>query len=149
MRSFTFLLLALITLPAHAAPCPTPAENLLHLHTELMVIALTCHQSSTGEDLIAAYTTFTNKNIAPLHAAESTIIGRDKTPAHLDKLRTSMANVLAQQAATQSAPIFCAANRDKPVTFAAISPEQVRAEANFPQNSCSPHPITQNMQIAP
>ncbi|MDD5586096.1 MAG: hypothetical protein PHY92_03950 [Alphaproteobacteria bacterium] len=110
-----------------AAHCYSPteveAEQLLRLHSELMVITVTCHVSSTGQDLVGAYTGFTRNNIGPLHEAEQTMIsyykkayggkGIDK----LDRLRTQLANEYGQEIADVSAPAFCKAKRDKVIAL--------------------------------
>ncbi len=46
------------------------AEQLLRLHSELMVITVTCHTGSRGENLVPAYTTFTQEHLAALHNAD-------------------------------------------------------------------------------
>ena len=136
-RIILTFLWVILSLPAAAAPrCMTSseiqAEALLRLHSELMVIAVTCQQGSAGEDLASAYATFTRDNIAALHDAEKVMIARYKKTggvARLDTLRTQLANEAGLQAAKQSAPVFCAAQRDKVVALAAMPPEQVRQEA--------------------
>jgi hypothetical protein len=113
--------------PAFAAPTcysPTelPAEHLLRLHSELMVITVTCRQGSQGEDLVAAYTGFTNRNIIVLHNAEQTMIRFYGGPGgkgvqKLDTLRTKLGNEYGQKIADMSAPAFCGAYRDRVVSF--------------------------------
>lgn len=132
-------LLALAAAPAFAAPaCYSPtqleAEQWLRLHSELMVITVTCREGSSGENLPAAYGDFTHKNIAVLHDAEQTMIayykahgGGDAT-ASLDRLRTKLGNEFGQKSADMSAPAFCAAYRDKVWQFDAASPVDVGNE---------------------
>lgn len=113
--------------PALAAACYSPdeiaAEQTLRLHSELMVITVTCHYSSTGQDLVGAYTGFTRKNITRLHDAEQTMIRHyEKTSgkgavSRLDRLRTLLANEYGQQIANVSAPAFCANERDKVIAM--------------------------------
>lgn len=110
--------------PAMAAPpCystqEAEAEQLLRLHSELMLIALTCRQSNSGRDLIKAYTQFTSRNVAKLHEAEA-VMSRyyEKTAkgqgiSRLDKLRTRLANECGQEMARESAPSYCAVRRDR------------------------------------
>ncbi len=110
------------------------AENVLRLHSELMVITVTCHQGSHGEDLVKAYTGFTQNNIDRIRDAEQTMVayykgayggkGVDK----LDKLRTQLANEYGQQIANVSAPQFCAEKRDKVLVLYGASPEAVSGE---------------------
>jgi hypothetical protein len=116
-------LLFLLSSARAADQCYSPgemdAEHLLRLHSELMVITVTCHQGSKGENLVPAYTSFTHTNLKALHAAEQTMIayyhstyGGDGTPK-LDELRTRLGNEYGQKIAKMSAPIFCAMYRDK------------------------------------
>jgi hypothetical protein len=108
--------------PACYSPAELEAEHLLRLHSELMVITVTCHVGSQGEDLVAAYTGFTNTHIKQLHEAEQTMTkyyngqGRDGEE-QLDKLRTKLANEFGQKIADLSAQPFCDAYRDKVVAF--------------------------------
>lgn len=119
-----FLIVMLLASPAQAGtPCysaqEAEAEQLLRLHSELMLIALTCRQSSSGRDLIKAYTQFTSRNVVKLHEAEA-VMSRyyEKTAKgqgipRLDKLRTRLANECGQEMAMESAPSYCAVRRDR------------------------------------
>jgi hypothetical protein len=129
----------LLNFPTLAAnQCYTPeelrAEHLLRLHSELMVITVTCHQSSVGEDLVPKYTGFTKTNIGMLHNAEQTMVHFYKTHfsgdgvERLDTLRTKLGNEYGQKIADQSAPVFCNESRDKVVNFYLAGPQQVDAE---------------------
>ncbi len=139
------LTLALLTLanPVHAAkskdsrcysPVEIEAEQLLRLHSELMVITVTCKMSSTGQDLVAAYTGFTRNNINALRDAEQTMTGYFKKTYggkgvdRLDKLRTTLANEYGQEIANVSAPVFCAQRRDRVISFYGASPATVQGE---------------------
>lgn len=135
-----FLVLALVGLvPAAAsAACYTPeqvrAEQWLRLHSELLVITLTCKQASDGRPLPDFYVAFTHKNIDPLHRAEATMTSYYKASAkgsavsHLDTLRTKLGNEFGQKAGRMTAPQFCLAYRDKVAQFAAAPPRVVEAQ---------------------
>lgn len=126
-----FILAAALTVFAFSAQaadrCYAPeqvrAERLLRLHSELMVITVTCRQSSTGRDLVGAYSGFTNRNIAALREAEEILTGYYRAAYggngvdRLDTLRTKLANEYGQQIADASAPIFCGARRDKVIAM--------------------------------
>jgi hypothetical protein len=138
--------LALLPFSALAAnACYTPAqmqaEHLLRLHSELMVITVTCAKGSGGEDLPAAYGDFTKKNIHVLHEAEQTMIAYYREHAkgdpleHLDRLRTILANEFGQRSANMSAPVFCGTYRDKVVQMDAASPADVQNEVERMQIS--------------
>jgi len=133
------LALMAAAVPAFAAnTCYTAeqmeAEQLLRLHSELMVITVTCRQGSQGEALPAAYGDFTHRNIRMLHDAEQTMIAyfRDNQSGdpveHLDRLRTILANEFGQKSATMTAPEFCTAYRDKVLAYDAATSADVLNE---------------------
>lgn len=137
LHLFLFSLFLFAACPAFAAcygPAERHAEQLLRLHSELMVIAATCRTGSDGEDLPSAYGEFTQANLGPLQDAERTMIFYYQTHAkgdpvsHLDRLRTLLGNEFGMKSAKMSAPAFCAAYRDKPLLFAAASPASVEDE---------------------
>jgi hypothetical protein len=115
------------------SPAELEAEHLLRLHSELMVITVTCRQSSDGDSLVPAYTGFTKHNISALHEAEQIMTnyyeshggdGEDR----LDKLRTKLANEFGQKIANMSSQPFCDAYRDKVVDFYHASAGDVATE---------------------
>lgn len=138
MMIFAVMLLVAVSPPHAAARCYDPdevrAEQLLRLHSELMVITVTCRQGSLGRDLPGAYAKFTRDNIAALHDAEAKLIAFYKRNYggngidRLDKLRTRLANEYGQQVANLSAPIFCAQRRDKVATLCDAQPTAVADE---------------------
>lgn len=119
------LLGAVLAAPAKAqsprcySPQEIEAEQTLRLHSELMVITVTCHRGSRGEDLVRAYTGFTRNNIDRLRQAEAAMTAYYKKNyggdgvERLDRLRTLLANEYGQQIADESAPSFCKSRRDK------------------------------------
>ena len=125
MRFFPCLIAALLlsTQAFASVPCYAPeemqAEQLLRLHSELMVIAVSCRYGSNGQNLVSAYTSFTRNNLADIRQAEQTLRAYyaknfgDKTNKRLDELRTRLGNEFGQQMANVSAPAFCAQRRDK------------------------------------
>jgi hypothetical protein len=130
------LMAAALAAPAFAAPqCYSPAdlqaEEVLRLHSELMVIAVTCRQGSRGQDLVSAYTGFTRDNIGMLRQAEQTMIhyyqgtvGGDGI-ASLDELRTKLGNEYGQMSADASAPVFCQRMRDMVLNYYYATPLQI------------------------
>lgn len=97
------------------------AEQLLRLHSELMVATVTCRYGSGSEDLASAYTAFTRNHINEIKAAEGTMVdfyrnadGGDAV-TKLDRLRTMLANEFGQKIASLSAPVFCSSYRDRVV----------------------------------
>lgn len=131
----TFCLLALMIFApasAHAAtkcysPIEMQAEKVLRLHSELMVITVTCKKGSMGEDLVRAYTGFTQGNIGLLRESEAAMTSYYKKAYggkgvdRLDTLRTQLANEYGQEIADMSAPAFCARKRDRVLALAHAS----------------------------
>ena len=140
MKTLLFVLGAILFTAATAmadqtcySPAELEAEHLLRLHSELMVITITCRQGSEGESLTPAYTGFTKRNIATLHKAEHTLVnyfneqgrsGQDE----LDHLRTKLANEFGQRIANMSSQPFCDAYRDKVLEYYRASPGAIETE---------------------
>jgi hypothetical protein len=131
--------LTVAALPAVAAPAcyssaEVQAEQVLRLHSELMVITVACRQGSMGEDLVRAYTGFTRNNINLLRDAEATMTAHYKKAYggkgvdRLDRLRTLLANEFGQEIADKSAPVFCAQKRDKVLSLYHGAPATVNGE---------------------
>jgi hypothetical protein len=141
MRNFLIasIFACFLSAPAFAAgacysPIELQAEHLLRLHSELMVITVTCRTGSQGEDLVRAYTGFTNYNIGELHDAEQTMVryyeahGANDGVEKLDQLRTKLGNEYGQKIADMSAPVFCQKLRDKPLAYRELDKGDVRDE---------------------
>ncbi len=141
MKSAIFLTLALLfgAVPAQAAQkCYSPeeiqAEQSLRLHSELMVITVTCKRGSMGEDLVKAYTGFTRDNVDMLRESEATMtkyykkVYGGKGVDQLDRLRTLLANEYGQRIADMSAPAFCAKYRDKVLVLYGSNSKAVQGE---------------------
>lgn len=120
-----------------SSACYTPAElhaeQMLRLHSELMVITVTCRLGSRGENLGSAYGSLTKKHIAVLHEAEQTLThyfnahggnGQDA----LDRLRTKLGNEFGQKIADVSAPVYCGQYRDKVLSYRKASTDDVQNE---------------------
>jgi hypothetical protein len=110
------------------------AEQLLRLHSELMVISYACKRSSQGFDLVSVYTAFTQSNLPELQKAEKTLTNYYKTEfggdglAQLDDLHTKLGNEAGQTVADESLEAFCDRNRDVPLQMFFASPKQVDDE---------------------
>ena len=115
-------------------PAELEAEQLLRLHSELMVITYQCKQGSRAQDLLTYYNAFTVNNLPALKKAEQTLIEfykgvyHDDGVAHLDMLRTKLGNEFGQEAADESAPLFCRAFRDRPIALSFDTPIQLANE---------------------
>ena len=106
-----------ITSTAQAAACYSArefeAEQGLRIHSELMVIGLTCAKTPGGQQLYADYSRFTQKNSGLIAQYESDIIsyyrskGTPQPEKQLHTLRTNLANKISQQAIKMSTGSFC------------------------------------------
>lgn len=129
----TAALVALLAVPALAADAParkkaaaapkTPcltqaefeAEQAIRLHTELMVVGLTCQHMDPkeGPSLFARYKQFTVDNQSQVQGWEKAMIGHFrkagvKNPTReFDSFRTRLANETSQRAIALTTPIFC------------------------------------------
>ena len=147
-----------IAAPHCYSPDQAAAEQMLRLHSELMVITVTCRQSSQGQDLVGAYTGFTNTHLSAIKQAELTLTEYYKQTyggdgiSRLDKLRTQLGNEFGQQVATQSAPQFCAQRRDKVIALAdspnsAISQELLRLASTRTYEPACSGPAVRSAQV--
>lgn len=117
-RAISVLAIVLsLTSTVMAAPCYTPAEveaeQGLRIHSELMVIALTCVRSPVGgAALYAKYQYFTERNKPMISEYESTMLRYFKKQGKgaeekLHNLRTKLANQISQHAISMSVDQFC------------------------------------------
>lgn len=136
---FVFFIGLTASSPAMAhRPCYTipemKSEQWLRLHSELMVITVSCRQNSSGDSLAPIYREFTLNNISALHDAEETLMAfyknnyRASSIRLLDKLRTRLANEFGHKAAILSAPQFCEIYGDKVDTMNQQTLEQLDQE---------------------
>jgi hypothetical protein len=94
------------------------AEQAVRLHTELMVIGLTCNAIEADRKLFSKYQQFTTKNRASLMNWEKVLIGHfretDKSnpTRKFDDFRTVVANEIAQRSALLTPPVFCQTHSD-------------------------------------
>lgn len=106
------------TSSAFAAACYSAgefeAEQGLRIHSELMVIGLTCVKMQGGMEMYNKYQKFTQKNQQLLSSYENHIIdfyrrqGEPDPEAKFHTLRTKLANTISKQAITMSPSSFCA-----------------------------------------
>jgi hypothetical protein len=89
------------------------AEQGLRIHSELMVIGLTCMKMPHGQSLYGKYQDFSLKNAGLISEYESDMIGYYrksgvKNPEmSLHTLRTNLANEISQHAISMSTLSFC------------------------------------------
>ncbi|QQP91826.1 hypothetical protein IGS68_11730 [Skermanella sp. TT6] len=101
------------------SPAEYDAEQAMRLHTELMVIGLTCNSVQQERNLFAKYQSFTTKHRTQLMTWEKVLIGHfretDKSnpTRRFDDFRTVLANEIAQRAALLTPPVFCQSHSDR------------------------------------
>ncbi len=94
------------------------AEQAVRLHTELMVIGLTCNSIEADRKLFAKYQQFTTKNRTSLLNWEKILIGhfgqtgKSNPTRQFDDFRTVVANEVAQRSALLTPPVFCQTHSD-------------------------------------
>jgi hypothetical protein len=94
------------------------AEQAVRLHTELMVIGLTCNAIEADRKLFAKYQQFTTKHRTSLMNWEKVLIGhfretdKGNPTRKFDDFRTVVANEIAQRSALLTPPVFCQSYSD-------------------------------------
>jgi len=89
------------------------AEQGIRIHSELMVIGLTCIKMPEGQELYQKYQTFTEKNSDLIGGYETDLMnyyskeGVKNPEKKLNSLRTDMANEISRRAISMSTLSFC------------------------------------------
>ncbi|MCW2247510.1 hypothetical protein M2352_003144 [Azospirillum fermentarium] len=129
-----------MTAPALAAvktnACYTPAqhaaEQLIRVHTEMMVVGLTCKDVMPDKAPFAKYQDFTVKNRSQISKAEAELasfLGKGNKAAgtrQFDMYRTEMANEISRRAAIIGTPLYCSTFVDRTQAAVALSPDDLR-----------------------
>lgn len=150
MRHLLIALLAAVsfTAPAYAACMEkeaAAAEAAIKVHSELMVIALTCKYAPNGGSLIDMYTSFGQRNNSELRRAEANLVSYYRTTggagiADLDKLRTRLGNKYSSEASMYDTVEWCKTAAPKMVQaaywnaqqFQQASAERAKTESSLP-----------------
>lgn len=127
--------------PALAAPPKGPcysipefaAEQGIRLHTELMVVGLTCqHMDVKGQlSLFNQYKQFTLKHQTRIQDWEKTLVNYFKRTAkgnptrNFDSFRTRLANETSQRAIALTTPVFCGTHAPLVAQAMAASLEEI------------------------
>jgi|tagenome__1003787_1003787.scaffolds.fasta_scaffold20253243_1 hypothetical protein len=104
--------------PACYSAAEYDAEQAVRLHTELMVIGLTCNAIEADRKLFSKYQQFTTKNRTSLLNWEKILIGhfsqtgKSNPTRQFDDFRTVVANEVAQRSALLTPPVFCQTHSD-------------------------------------
>ena len=124
MKYCILMLLAVLLLPAQAkaAACYPPleqeAEQLVRLHSQLMVITLSCRTTSDGTPLPPAYQKFTKTYLQNIKDAERALINWHRKNnggngiSRLDRLRTEFSNEYSRTLALLTPARYCEAYRN-------------------------------------
>lgn len=111
-----FLLIVTASVAAHAEcynRAEHEAEQGLRLHSELLVIGLTCQRMPAGPAYFQQYQAFTNKNKRLIAEYENELIrhyqrnGYPRPEAQLHNLRTRLANTVSMTATEMRIDRFC------------------------------------------
>lgn len=104
-------------LPVVAEACYSPreveAEQGIRIHSELMVIGMTCAKMPQGRDLYNKYQIFTSRNSGIISEYEADMIayytrmGASNPEQRFHSLRASLANTISRQAVSMSVGGFC------------------------------------------
>lgn len=121
------------------------AEAAIKVHSELMVIAVTCKYGPGNVSLFDLYGNFGKRNNAALRTAESNIVRYYKSNGKagipdLDRLRTQMGNKYSTEASFYDTQQWCNTVAPKliqaaywtPGQFQQASAERARAESSLP-----------------
>ena len=99
--------------PACYSAAEYDAEQAVRLHTELMVIGLTCNAIEADRKLFSKYQQFTTKNRTLLMNWEKVLIGhfretdKGNPTRRFDDFRTVVATEIAPRSALLTPPVFC------------------------------------------
>lgn len=144
---------------AVAGQCYTPrefeAEQGLRIHSELMVISLTCMKMAQGSgNMYEKYQAFSKKNSNLIKGYENDMIdyfraqGSAAPEKQFHSLRTSLANEISQHAIKMSTGSFCQHFASRIDSALAMNQEKLRRWAQQPwPNSPTSKPMCQG-QIA-
>ena len=103
------------------------AEQIIRLHTAMMVTGLTCHGFYRDPALFDHYQTFTDDHGVRLGAAQDTIgaflsrYRRGNSSRLFDTYQTEVANAESRLVADASAPTYCRLRRQQYFTAATFS----------------------------
>lgn len=112
------------------------AEQAIRLHTELMVIGLSCHRYFPQQRVFDRYQEFTTRHRALLMEWEKELVAHFRknergNPTRLfDAFRTEVANEISQRAALLSVPVYCTNQIRVVDTASAMSGEEFKRFAN-------------------
>jgi len=117
MKKFLLIIILILAVSSKAEACYNSdefeAEQILRIHSELMVIGLTCLKMPNGAQTYRKYKRFTDKNSLLISKSEAILIKyyikeRVNNPEQkLHSLRTKIANKISEKAIRMSMLSFC------------------------------------------
>lgn len=108
------------------------AEQLMRLHTEMMVVGLTCRTVVPDKKPFDLYQDFSIKNRALLSSSEASLIafykrsGGGNATRQFDMFRTELANEVSRRAATIGIPQYCANFVDRSAAAKDLTADDLR-----------------------
>ncbi|WP_044553509.1 hypothetical protein [Azospirillum lipoferum] len=109
------------------------AEQMMRLHTEMMVVGLTCRTVVPDKKPFDLYQDFSIKNRALLSNSEASLISYYKRAGsggnatrQFDMFRTELANEISRRASTIGIAQYCANFVDRSVAAKDLTPEDLR-----------------------
>lgn len=135
-------------LSAAAAPKPTcysraehAAEQLIRLHTEMMVVGLTCQSVVPDQNPFGKYHEFTVKNRATLSASEAVLIDHFRksksgnATRNFDTYRTELANEVSRRSATIGVGVYCSELVDRVKNAVSLTAEDIKTLTSDEKNA--------------
>lgn len=108
------------------------AEQMMRLHTEMMIVGLTCRTVVPDKKPFDLYQDFSVKNRAMLSNSEASLIsfykrsGGGNATRQFDMFRTELANEISRRAATIGIPQYCANFVDRSVAAKDLTSDDLR-----------------------
>jgi hypothetical protein len=117
------------------------AEQLIRMHTEMMIVGLTCKNVVPEKNPFGVYQDFSVKNRALLSSSETTMIGHYKKTSgssatkNFDTFRTELANEISRRAATIGIPQYCETFVDRSQAAKDLTPDDLRVLTSDEKNA--------------
>ncbi|WP_376965397.1 hypothetical protein ABNQ39_30785 [Azospirillum sp. A26] len=118
------------------------AEQLMRMHTEMMVVGLTCRTVMPDKKPFDLYQDFSVKNRALLSSSEASLISFYKRSGaggnatrQFDMFRTELANEISRRAATIGIPQYCANFVDRSVAAKDLTADDLRTLTSDEKNA--------------
>ncbi|BAI76622.1 hypothetical protein AZL_e02770 (plasmid) [Azospirillum sp. B510] len=118
------------------------AEQLMRMHTEMMVVGLTCRTVMPDKKPFDLYQDFSVKNRALLSSSEASLISYYKRSGaggnatrQFDMFRTELANEISRRAATIGIPQYCANFVDRSAAAKDLTADDLRTLTSDEKNA--------------